>query len=140
MTVLPRLRTTLTLLVVLALSGCATSGDDIRMVGVVFDPGADTIEITDEITGPGSVMYRFEGEPGEMLQVSLRPDDQRTEFVLYAPGRWPGEEMYDSRTGGSRDFRGELYRDGMHAIQVIQTGGAADEARTSRFDLVITKR
>lgn len=110
------------------------------MVGVVFDPGSESIEISDEITGAESVMYRFAGEPGEALQVSLRPTDEPVEFVLYAPGPWPGEEMFDSRTAGSREYEGELYRDGMHAVQVIRTGGARGGEPSARYELVLTKR
>ena len=123
------------LLFLLTMYGCATTTDNTRMVGLVFDPGADTAEITDEITGSESVMYRFKGRPGQDLKVSLRPNNRHTEFLLYAPGEWPGEEMYNSKAGGSREYRGELYRDGMHAIQVYQPGNAG---QTSKYDLVIT--
>ena len=132
-----RLKLAATLLLTLLMYGCATTTSDTRMVGLVFDPGAETAEITDEIAGSESVMYRFKGKPGQDLRVSLRPNNQRTEFVLYAPGKWPGEEMYRSKTGGSREYQGELHKEGMHAVQVFQTGSAD---QTSNYDLVITLR
>jgi len=137
---LRRLQILATLLVVFTMFGCATTANDTRMVGLVFDPGADTAEITDQITGSESVMYRFQAKHGESIHVSLRPDNQHTEFVLYAPGNWPGEKMYESKAGGSREYRGKLYRDGMHAIQVFQTGDASLGRLTSKYDLVMTKR
>ena len=137
MTSIRRLQLAATLLMIVIIYGCATTTDNTRMVGLVFDPGADTAEITDEISGAETVMYRFKGAPGQDLRVSLRPNNQHTEFLLYAPGKWPGDEMYNSHAGGNREYRGELYRDGMHAIQVYQTGGAG---QVSKFDLVITLR
>ena len=140
MTFLRHIQAATILLVTFTMYGCATTTDNTRMVGLVFDPGADTAEITDEITGSESVMYRFKGKPGQDLRISLRPNNQRTEFVLYAPGKWPGEEMYNSKAGGSREYRGQLYRDGMHAIQVFQAGNASSGGQISKYDLVITLR
>ncbi len=118
----------------------AVAGDNVRMVGVVFDRGADTAEIADKITGDESVMYRFKANDGQFLQVSLRPDNQHTDFILYAPGKWPGEELHDSRATGSREFEGRLVKDGFHAVLVTQGGGANGGGKTSKYDLVITLR
>ncbi len=117
-----------------AFAAQAGASDDVRMVGVVFDRGADTFETTDTIAGKESVMYRFKGKDGQYIRVSLRPNNQHTDFVLRAPGKWPGEEMYNSQAGGGREYEGQLYRDGFHSITVFQgrSGG------TSQYDLVVT--
>ncbi len=130
-----------TRLAALALSVIATHAvalDNVRMVGVVFDHGHDTAEITDEITGDESVMYRFRPKVGQIIHVSLRPNNQRTEFKLYAPGKWPGEELHDSKSSGSREFKGRVTKDGFHAILVSQDQGASKEGETASYDLVIT--
>lgn len=82
-------------------------------------------------------MYRFKPVKGQPLAVELRPKDQNTEFVLFAPGKWPGTELHDSAARGSRQYTGQVDRDGMHAVLVSRSAGA-DTAAPARFDLVIT--
>ena len=106
------------------------AGDNVRMVGLVFDRGHDTAEIADELSGDESVMYRFRPKVGQFIHVSLRPNNQHTEFKLYAPGKWPGEEMHDSKASGSREFKGRVEKDGFHAILVSREQGASGEGDT----------
>jgi len=120
----------------------AYSGDprlppDTHMVGVVFHKGADTAHVVDEIKGGQPVMYRFKPGKGQSLVVELRPKDENTEFVLFAPGKWPGAELHDSAAKGSRQYSGQVDRDGMHAVLVPRRAGA-DLAASERYDLVIT--
>jgi len=129
----------------LALAGVsAQAGDprlppDTRMVGVVFHKGADTAHVVDEIKGDQPVMYRFKPAKGQALTVELRPKDQNTEFVLFAPGKWPGTELHDSAAKGSRQYSGKVDRDGMHAVLVSRAAGA-DKAAPARYDLTITMK
>lgn len=115
----------------------ASAAYDVRMVGIVFDPGSDTAELADQITGDESVMYRFRPREGQILQVSLRPENDHTQFIVYAPGKWPGDVLHDSERSGSRDYRGRVDKDGFHAVSVFQDQAAIAEGRTSRYELVI---
>ncbi len=123
---------------VLALASMHASADDTRMVGVVFDKGADTIEIADEVQADESVMYRLRAKEGQVLSVSLRPLDENTEFILYGPGKWPGEELHSSATDGRYDYRGQCRREGPYAVLVSRTPASAGrEDEAARFELVL---
>lgn len=110
---------------------------DIRMVGLVFDDGAPTAELADQITGDEAVMYRFRPRQGQLIEVSLKSDSDDAEFTLYAPGKWPGEIMHDSATDGDYDFRGRIDKDGFHAITVYQDQDAVRAGRSARYELNI---
>ena len=110
---------------------------DTRMVGVVFHKGADTAHIVDEIKGAQPVMYRFKAVKGQSLVVELRPKDQNTEFILFAPGKWPGTELHDSAARSSRQYSGQVNQDGMYAVLVSRSAGA-DKGEPARFDLTVT--
>lgn len=121
-----------------AFAAHAYPAEDIRMVGVAFHKGADTADIADKLTGKESVMYRFRAKNGQFLQVALRPKDQQTDFILYAPGKWPGQELHNSETVGSREYKGRVDRDGVHAVKVFQRQNASLQGQASEFELVIT--
>jgi hypothetical protein len=94
-----------------------------RLVGAVFDKGAQTTRIADGIEGNQPVMYRFKPKKGQLVAVELRPRNQDTEFVLFAAGKWPGTELHGSAAKGSRQYSGQVDGDGMHAILVSQSAG-----------------
>ena len=111
---------------------------DVRMVGIVFDSGSDSAEVTDAITGDEAVMYRFRPKMGQRIEVSLESDSDDAEFTVYAPGKWPGEVLHDSATDGSREFEGRIDRDGFHAVTVYQNQEAVSAGRTARYELEIS--
>jgi hypothetical protein len=45
--------------------------------------------------------------------------------------------MYNSETGGNREYQGLVYRDGSHSVTVFQSSEASREKKTSEYDLVI---
>lgn len=120
-----------------AFAAQAHAAEDIRMVGVAFHKGADTADIADRLTGKESVMYRFRAKNGQLLQVSLLPKDRQTDFILYAPGKWPGRVLHDSTTGGTREFKARVDSDGVHAVKVFQRAGASPQGQAAEFELVI---
>ena len=122
----------------LALITAAAFADNTRMVGVVFDPGADTAELSDELKGDESVMYRFRPSRGQVLTVSLSAEDPDTAFIVYAPGKWPGDELHNSKTDGSREYEGEIDRNGPHAVLVFRDGETTDEEENAKYDLAIS--
>ncbi len=119
-------------------AGLASAAYDVRMVGIVFDDGADTAELSDSITGDESVMYRFRAKDGQRLRVVLRPGNDNTHFILYAPGKWPGEVRHDSERGDGYEFDGRIDRDGFHAVTVFQEPDASRAGRRASYELVIT--
>ena len=123
---------TLSLYAVLALGAY-----DVRMVGVVFDAGSDQLKTTDKITGDESVMYRFRPKEGQVLRVRLKPDNDHTSFIVYAPGKWPGKVLHDSDSSGVMEYEGTITQTGAHAVSVFQSQRAVAEGLTSGFEVLI---
>lgn len=109
---------------------------DIRMVGVAFERGAETAQITDEIKSDEPVMYRFRAATGQFLAVVLSPKNQNTDLILYAPGKWPGTELHDSAAGGKLQYAERVDRDGVHAVLVSRSVGRGP-GEPAGFDLTI---
>ena len=121
----------------LALFAASALAKDTRMVGLVFDKGAETAQIPDEIKGDEAVMYRFRAKKGQSLAVALTPRNQNANFILYGPGKWPGTVMHDSAASGSYQFDGKAQSDGPHAVLVSRNPGS-DKGEPAKFDLAIT--
>ena len=68
---------------------------------------------------------------GQFIHVSLHPNNQHTEFKLYAPGKWPGEKIHNSKANGSCEFKGRVKKDGFHAIVASRDQGACGEGEAS---------
>jgi len=111
---------------------------DTRVVGVGFEPGTDTTSITDETRSDAPVMYRFSAKKGHILTVVLKPENQNADFVLYAPGKWPGEVRHDSATVGNRQFTGDIERAGVYAVVVSPSPREGDKGAPVKFDLTIS--
>lgn len=124
------------LLATCAMTACVASND--RMAGLVFDPGADTAELADQISGDESVMYRFQAKDGQFLSVSLQSDSEDTEMVVYAPAEWPGDVLFNSETSGGREYEGSINTDGVHAVKVFQNQEASKQGAISTYEVVIT--
>lgn len=84
-----------------ALFAATAFAKDTRVVGLVFDKGAETATIPDETKGDEPVMYRFRAKKGQSLSVTLNPGSQNVDFIFYGPGKWPGRVMHDSAASGS---------------------------------------
>lgn len=121
----------------LSIAMFAGAAYDVRMVGIVFDPGADSADITDTITGDESVMYRFRPKEGQTLRVRLDADNDHTDFIVYAPGKWPGLVLHDTEESGRFEYEGRVGQTGFHAVSVFQGEDAVAEGRTSGYELVI---
>jgi len=120
----------------LALFATGTFAKDIRMVGVAFERGAERAQIADEIKGDEPVMYRFRATTGQLLSVVLSPKNQNADFILYAPGKWPGTELHNSAAAGKLQYAGQVDRDGVHAVLVSRRAGR-DPGEPVGFDLTI---
>ena len=94
----------------------AVGAYDVRMVGVVFDPGSDQLKTTDKITADESVMYRFRPKEEQLLRVRLKPDNDHTNFIVYAPGKWPGKVLHDSESSKVMEYEGTVTQTGAHAV------------------------
>jgi len=123
--------------VTLALAATVAHAKDTRMVGLVFDKGAETARVPDEIKGDEPVMYRFRAKKGQSLSVALNPENRNTGFILYGPGKWPGTVMHDSAASGSFEFSGKAQSDGPHAVLVSRSAGG-NTGEPARFELTIT--
>lgn len=121
----------------LALFAVTAMAKDIRMVGVAFERGAETAQIADEVKGDEPVMYRFRAATGQVLSVVLSPKNRNTDFILYAPGKWPGTELHNSAAVGKLQYAGPVDRDGVHAVLVSRSAGR-DPGEPAGFDLTIT--
>lgn len=107
-----------------------------RTKQVEFDRGRDNAVLTDRISGEEYVIYRLNARKGQFLSISLRPDNQGTDFNLYAPGDEPGDEaIYASATKG-REFSGELENSGNHLVSVFLNRNAARKGEVANFDIV----
>ncbi len=123
--------------VLLTCGAVAFAAYDVRMVGVVFDPGAEQIKVTETITGDESVMYRFRPHKGQTLHVRLETDSDHTAFIVYAPGKWPGKVLHDSDESGAMEYRGEVGKTGPHAVSVFQSQRAIEQGLSSEFELLL---
>lgn len=121
----------------LALCAVTAFAKDTRMVGLAFERGAETAQIADEIKGDEPVMYRFRAKKGQPLAVVLSPKDQNADFILYAPGKWPGTELHNSAAGGRLEYARKVDRDGVHAVLVSRSAGR-DPGEPAGFELTIT--
>ncbi len=109
-----------------------------RVVGVVFDPGQDTINITDETKSEAPVMYRMRASHGQSLTVTLIPENQDADFALYAPGKWPGTLIHDSGAGDGLQFKGQIEQEGAHAVVVVPSTRGGTQLDSAKYELVIT--
>lgn len=121
----------------LALFTVTAFAKDIRMVGVAFERGAETAQIADEVKGDEPVMYRFRAANGQYLEVVLGPKNRNTDFILYAPGKWPGTELHSSAAAGKLQYAGRVDRDGVHAV-LVSRGAGRDPGQPAGFELTIT--
>lgn len=111
-------------------------GQDARTEQVNFEPGRDNAVITGRITGEEYVLYKLNARDGQFLSVSLRPDNQSTDFNIYIPGRGPGDEaLYASGMGG-REYSGQLYKSGDHTVSVFLNRNAARRGDVANYDIV----
>lgn len=113
---------------------------DTRVVGVVFDKGADTVKIPDETKRDAPVMYRVRAKKGQTLTIILSPENQNADFVLYAPGKWPGVVRHDSGAAGNRHYSGQIDSDGVYAIVVSPSPEGRDQGEPAKYELTITLR
>ena len=111
---------------------------DTRVVGVVFDPGEDTINIADETKTDAPVMYRFRATQGQSLSVALSTESEKADFKLYAPGKWPGIVIHDSGAGDGLHFKGKIEQDGAYAVVVSPSTKGKNQGASAKFDLMIT--
>lgn len=118
-------------------AAAALAAYDVRMFGVVFDDSAETFETSDKITADESVMYRLRPKEGQNLRVRLTPDNNHTDFIVYAPGKWPGEVLHDSETTGTYEYSGRVNKTGPHAVSVFQSQQAIAEGMTAEYELLI---
>ncbi len=86
---------------VFALFAASAFAKDTRVVGLVFDKGAETATIPDEIKGDEPVMYRFRAKRGQSLAVALKPLNRNTDFILCARFRRLGQPTLRGQ-GGQR--------------------------------------
>jgi len=110
---------------------------DVRVVGVVFDRGADQMEVADTIEGNESVMYRLRPKEGQAFRVRLSADNDHTDFIVYAPGKWPGKVLHDSDASGVMEYEGVVTKTGPHAVSVFQSPQAVEQQSTSNYKLII---
>jgi hypothetical protein len=121
----------------LALFDVTALARDIRMVGVAFERGAETAQITDEVKADEPVMYRFRAATGQDFAFVLSPKNRNVDLILYAPGKWPGTELHNSAAAGRLQYAGQVGRDGVHAVLVSRSAGRA-AGEPAGFDLTIT--
>lgn len=113
----------------------AVAQDETRTVRVRFDPGTTGTVITDRIQGYESVIYELGARDGQFLKVSLRPDNQSTDFNIYVPGRGPGDEALFTSAIGGREYYGQLYLDGDHKVAVFLNRNAARQGQVANYDI-----
>jgi hypothetical protein len=118
-------------------AGYALAGDA-RTERVKFAHGSSSASISDQIEGEEYVVYKLRAKNGQFLRVNLSADNENTDFNIYIPGRGPGDEaLYNSATGGKREYYGQLYKNGEHSISVFQNRNAARKGRVSNYDLFV---
>jgi hypothetical protein len=83
-------------------------------------------------------MYRVRAKEGQTLTVILSPENQNADFVLYAPGKWPGVVRHDSGAAGNRQYSGKIDSDGVYAIVVSPSPKGLDQKVTAKCELTIT--
>lgn len=122
---------------VLLLTICSVAlSDEVRELRVQFQPGTDSAEIADKISGGESVLYKLNAKDGQFLSVSLRPDNLSANYNIYIPGRGPGDEALFVSAVGGHEYVGQLYKTGDHTVSVFLNRNAAREGQVANYDIV----
>lgn len=99
-----------------------------EIVRVQFARGTTGAVYTGRLGSSEAVRYVLGANAEQFLTVSLRPDNQLTYFILYAPD---GSIMYESSQAGP-EYYGQLWQSGDHVIEVFYNGNVGT---FSNFDV-----
>lgn len=80
---------------------------------------------------------RFRPKEGQNLHVRPSPDNDHTDLIDYAPGKWPGGVLHDSEAIGIYEYSCTVTRTGAHPVSVFQTQDAIADNLTGRYQLLI---
>ena len=130
----------ITILSALLLIAPSAIAEDSRTVEVLFDEGANSTTITDQIAGYQNVHYTVRARSGQQITVDLQAENKHIAyFNIYPPGKSPGsaEAIYIGSIYGSQ-FKGGLPEDGVYLIQVYQMRSAARRNVMAKYKLTIT--
>ncbi|WP_018969702.1 hypothetical protein [Rubritalea marina] len=107
-------------------------------IDVEFPTDQPISTITSRLSGQEFQTYTIEAKAQQFLSVSLRPNNQYTEFKLYLPGpQGPKNLLSSTAQTQALEYHGQLFEDGNHSITVYLDPEAATQGRSSEYDLVI---
>lgn len=91
------------------------------------------------IRGDEYVLYRFQGQDGQMASITVTTNNPSAGFNVYVPGRGPGDEaLYNSETGGGMSYQGSLYMNGDHTISVFLNRAAARQGQSADISVSVS--
>lgn len=79
-------------------------------------------EFSDKLNSGDSVKYVFRGGNRKFLHVNLATRSHRIYFNIFTPD---GQTLYESARAGN-DYRGQLWLDGEHIVEVYNIGSRSD--------------
>jgi hypothetical protein len=92
-----------------------------RTEPVSLEPGRTDAVRSGTLNGGGATTYVVDAAIGQVMTVELSGPAQGLHFNVFAPG---GHLLYDTVGGAERTWRGQIYADGDHSVQVYHLGDA----------------
>jgi hypothetical protein len=130
---LPRIAAAAALLAFAGTSGPLAAGSYARFLFVPVD--GSPARASGTVKGRDDVLYRFVGQAGQRLSVSLWTERRGTFFNVERPDG--GEPLFVGRDAESGNFDRRLPDSGTYLLRVYQAGGAASEDRWTKYELTV---
>ncbi|MXR36764.1 PliI family lysozyme inhibitor of I-type lysozyme [Craterilacuibacter sinensis] len=112
----------------------ALAASDIQQKTVVFDKGATSTSIKDQLKGDQTIDYQLRAHAGQQVRVDFAPSNSSAYFNLLPPGT--EEALFVGSTLGNH-YSGVLPTDGVYTIRVYLMRNAARRNETTRYTIKV---
>lgn len=110
--------------------GAAAPATQTGDVQVQFAKGTSGAVLSNALGSSDAVRYMLGAQSEQFLTVELRANSQFLNYIIYVPS---GSILFESSQGGYK-YRGQLYENGDHVIEVFYNG---EPGTTGTFDIVL---
>jgi hypothetical protein len=111
-----------------ALAPAASAEAGTETVRVKFDKGTTGAELTGRVAPGGSVRYVIGAKNGQFLYARVADNGGGLSYQIYNPDK----SFLLEQMGSAQEYRGQLWQNGDHVIEVINRGN-----KTAAFNIII---